>query len=155
MNSDENISEKDATEVNVSASWLVILPIVGVTIMVWAARANTHVRQQVSACCADFHFFDDSHVPEEIIFHSCKSETVSVVGDKPDDIELMPVSTFENTPKIMDVSATIMKRNTSWASLPSDPVGDISLQSSSFYCSNNEDACSEQFASTARYVRMP
>jgi hypothetical protein len=161
VNREENTSEKDDTaEVNVSASWLIIIALVGVTIMAWAARSNAHVRQKVSTCCAgDFCFFDDSHIPEEIILHNCKSDTASVVGDRPEDIELIPVSTFENAQtKIKDVSATNsnMKRNTSWASLPSDPVGEISLKGSSFYCSDDddEDTSSEQFASEARYVLM-
>ena len=61
-----------------STHWSLLVPVIGMTIMMWAQRANARVRQHATACCTgDFCVGTDTAgptIPEEIIFQKCKNQ---------------------------------------------------------------------------------
>ena len=61
-----------------SIQWSVLVPVIGMTIMMWAQKANARVRQHATACyTGDFCVGADTsgpNVPEEIIFQKCKNQ---------------------------------------------------------------------------------
>lgn len=173
-----------------------LFPVLAVAVMAWAARANsvrekaaacwsdttvrenaaavrekatacwdkTNVREKATACVrGDICFAEDGSVPGEIVV---KSGNCSVAGDKPEDVELMPVATFENATVIDDsvvdddtdtrvgaMSALRLVRNSTWNTLPEDPVDVVSLKGSSFYCSSSDEDDNIEEPRTS-YVRM-
>ena len=61
-----------------SMHWSVLVPVIGMTIMMWAQKANARVRQHATACYSgDFCVGTDTPgptIPEEIIFQKCKNQ---------------------------------------------------------------------------------
>jgi hypothetical protein len=128
-------------------AWRVFFPAMSTTIVKWAMNAKAHVRQQATSCCiGDLCGAGDGEtVPDEIVIRA-----ESVVGEKATDIELMPVSTFDDPnpwnvePKTrMDQEPWSLplriRRTTRWNDIPDDPVDEISLKGSSSYCSSDGD----------------
>ena len=62
-----------------SVHWSVLVPVIGMTIMMWAQQANARVRQHATACCTgDFCVGTDNAgptIPEEISFKKCKNRS--------------------------------------------------------------------------------
>lgn len=124
-------------------SWSVVIPIVTVAVMAWAAKGNTFIRERATACLnGDICFVDnqDQDVPDEIV--------VSVVGENAADIELQPISG-------PGVPRQCFYRKSNWRNFPVDPVDEVSLKGSSYDCSSDEDDDSVGFrAPRTRYSRM-
>lgn len=126
--------------------WTVIFPEIGLAIATWADKANASVRQHASTCCSgDLFGPDDGElVPGMIVI-----QTDSIVGEKATDIELMPVSTFDDdlVGITVDSKSTdslwkatqYQKCHTVWNEIPDDPVDEVSLKGSSFYCSSSDE----------------
>lgn len=76
--SDADHDQSNYTQRNRSESthWSVLVPVIGMTIMMWAQQANARVRQHATACCTgDFCVGTDNTgptIPEEISFQKCK-----------------------------------------------------------------------------------
>jgi hypothetical protein len=133
------------------------------TIMAWAVKTNARVRQHASACCTgDFCGADDGAIPDEIVIQSKPSEPYSVVGDNATDIELMPVSTFDDASVYgLDTGSRAedearqwshQRRHSRWNEVPEDPVDEVSLKGSSFYCSSDEEDDGKELKTS--FVRM-
>jgi hypothetical protein len=128
-------------------AWGVFFPTLSTAIVTWAMNAKAQVRQQATSCyIGDLCGAGDGEmVPDEIVIR-----TESVVGEKATDIELMPVSTFDDpNPGIVETKSRMdqepwsrplqIRRTTRWNDIPDDPVDEISLKGSSSYCSSDGD----------------
>ena len=134
------------------------------TILAWAVKANARVRRHAAACCTgDLCGTDDGEmIPDEIVIQTKPSGVDSVVGHSTRDIELMPVSTFEDASVVGIAIGTRTGsapwwephqiRRTRWNDVPDDPVDEVSLKGSSFYCSSDDEG-DQQDPKTA-FVRM-
>jgi hypothetical protein len=135
------------TKHDTQGAWRVFFPTISTAITTWAMNAKAQVRQQATSCCiGDLCGAGDGEtVPDEIVIR-----TDSVVGEKATDIELMPVSTFDD-PHLGNVEPKNrmdqepwslplqIRRTTRWNDIPDDPVDEISLKGSSSYCSSAGD----------------
>lgn len=152
----KHIRREARSKPSTKESWSLFLPVIGMAIMAWAVKANASVRQHASACCTgDICGADDAGmIPDEIVIQSTSNSSEfkkdSVVGDNATtDIELMPVSTFDD----VSVEESYAGSRTGywprgvteqvcrprWNVMPEDPVDEVSLKGSSFYCSSDDD----------------
>lgn len=158
----ESNQDEEHPKPSVKHSWSVLLPVITMTIMAWAVKTNARFREHASACCTgDFCGADAREIPDEIVIQNKPSEACSVVGNGTKDIELMPVSTFDDASVLGSeigrraenaaIRWPAQIRRTRWNCVPEDPVDEISLKGSSFYVSSDdEDDYKEPKTSFAR-----
>ena len=134
------------TTTNGFQSWSAAFQVAAAAAIAWAAKGNTFIREQASVCwTGDFCDLqrDEGDVPEEIFIRNSPSGACSVAGDKETDIELMPMALPKHS----------FYRKSHWIEVPHDPVDELSLKGSSFYCSStsSEEDDSVGFVNKARY----
>jgi hypothetical protein len=152
-NSDPVVVEPQTTmrhsACNGMQSLSVTLQIATITVMAWATKGNTFIREQATVCWkADFCDVhrDDGNVPEEIFIRSSPSDACSVVGEKETDVELMP----------MQLPRHSFYRKSHWNEIPEDPVDEVSLKGPSFGCSSDEEesVCFSNNTRKSRYSEI-
>jgi hypothetical protein len=131
--------------------WMLFFPAaLSTTIIAWAMKAKAHVRQHATSCCAgDLCGPSNSEmIPDEIVIQS----SGSLVGENIRDIELMPVSTFDEPGASLigfEVGGSNsrepwraplqIRRTNRWNKIPDDPVDEVSLKGSSYDCSSDDE----------------
>ena len=151
-NSDPVVEPQNTTHhgaTNGMQSLSVTLQIATVTVMTWATKGNTFIREQATVCWkADFCDVhrDDGDVPDEIYIRSSPSDACSVVGEKETDVELMP----------MPLPRHSFYRKSHWNEIPEDPVDEVSLKGPSFGCSSDdeESVCFSNSTRKSRYSEI-
>ena len=144
----EGETMRQDTTTNGTQSWSVAFQVATAAAIAWASKGNTFIREHASVCwTGDFCDVqrDDGEVPEEIFIRNSPSGTCSVAGDNETDIELMPMALPRQT----------FYRKSHWMEVPHDPVDEVSLKGSSFYCSSSssEEDDSVGFVDKSRYKR--
>jgi hypothetical protein len=155
----------EGRKIHTAASFLI--PLISFSIMAWAAQRNPKVREQVARCCSGEFCAANDVVPDEIVIRPCNS----VVGEHASDIELQPVSTFENSSAVWDsilptdargdvprgdrnLTLNIRRiiKSHSWNTLADDPVDEVSLKGSS--CFSSSSSGEDRDDPVTDYVRM-